>query len=189
MARNIELKLRLPDEAALEAVARRALALAGAAPGAVPERIDQDDTFFAVPQGRLKLRRFADGRGELIHYARGDTPAAKASDYVRAPLADAAACDALQAALERALGGSAGRVVKRRGLVIVDRDGFSTRVHLDRVAGLGAFVELEVVLRDGQTDAAGAAHAEALLAALGLADAPREAGAYRDLLAALRPAG
>jgi predicted adenylyl cyclase CyaB len=167
MARNVEIKVRVDDP---DAVLARAIALAGAE----PESIDQDDAFYAVAQGRLKLRRFADGSAELIHYERADAEAAKASDYVRVPVPDA---DALDIALARACG-RLGRVRKVRRLVIVGQ----TRVHVDRVDGLGDFVELEVVLHDGQDDAAGAAIADALLAALGLAEAERVAGAYRDLL-------
>jgi adenylate cyclase class IV len=63
-----------------------------------------------------------------------------------------------------------------------------TRIHLDAVEGLGDFMELEVVLRDGEPDAAGSAEAEALMQALGLAEAPRLAGAYLDLLPANEPA-
>jgi adenylate cyclase class IV len=46
-------------------------------------------------------------------------------------------------------------------------------------------MEIEVVLLDGQSDAEGVATAERLLHALGLAEAPRIAGAYLDLLAAM----
>jgi adenylate cyclase class IV len=56
------------------------------------------------------------------------------------------------------------------------------------VEGLGDYMELEVVLRDGEPEAAGSAEAEALMQALGLAEAPRVAGAYLDLLRALSPA-
>jgi adenylate cyclase class IV len=69
-------------------------------------------------------------------------------------------------------------VRKRRSVVMVGR----TRVHLDAVEGLGDFMELEVVLRDGEPDVDGAAEAESLMQALGLAGAPRVAGAYLDLL-------
>ena len=86
--------------------------------------------------------------------------------------------DALAEALTRACG-LLGRVRKRRWLLLAG----ATRIHLDRVEGLGDFMELEVVLRDGQSDAEGAAVAEALMADLGLAEAPRLAGAYLDLLA------
>lgn len=175
MPRNIEIKARLRDAAEFDAVAQRAAALSGAA-GQV---IEQDDGFFPVPQGRLKLRRFADGTAELIHYHRPDLGAARASDYLRTEVADA---DALNATLQRALG-DAGRVRKRRLLFLVG----PTRIHLDAVEGLGLYMELEVVLRDGVTDADGQRIAEALMAELGLAQAPRVAHAYRDLLAALMP--
>ena len=132
-------------------------------------------TGLAVAHGRLKLRRFADGSAELIHYHREDRAAAKASDYVRVPVADAGA---LAEALSRACG-AIGRVRKRRLLLLAGQ----TRIHLDRVEGLGDFLELEVVLRDGQTDADGVAIAERLMAALDVASTERLAGAYLDLAA------
>lgn len=169
MPRNIEIKARIPS---IEALLPNARALADGA----ETLIEQDDTFFTVPQGRLKLRQFADGSAELIHYHRPDTSEAKASDYVRVGVPEPAA---LREALARACG-LRGRVQKQRWLLLSG----ATRIHLDRVQGLGDFMELEVVLRDGQSDEEGQAIAEALMQALGLADAPRLAGAYLDLLAA-----
>ena len=169
MARNIEIKARIPS---IEALLPRACALAGAE----PQIIEQDDSFFAVAHGRLKLRVFADGSGELIHYHRPDSGEAKASDYVRVPAPDPAA---LREALSRA-NGLLGRVRTRRWLLMVG----ATRIHLDRVEGLPDHMELEVVLRANQPDTEG--EATALMAELGLADAPRVAGAYLDLLRAAR---
>jgi adenylate cyclase class IV len=180
MARNIEIKARIIS---VRALLPRALALAGA--GQDAERIAQDDTFFNVPHGRMKLRQFADSSAELIHYHRPDSGAAKASDYVRVPVLDPAA---LREALARGCG-VLGRVQKMRLLVCVAQRGFNTRIHLDQVHGLGDFMELEVVLAAGQTDSDGQAHAEDLMQQLGLQDAPRMAGAYLDLLqAAAKPA-
>lgn len=172
MARNIEIKARIDR---VEALLPRARRLADGE----PELIEQDDRFYAVPHGRLKLRCLADGSGELIHYFRADESAPKASDYVRVPAPDPAA---LHAALARACG-ELGRVRKKRWLLMAG----ATRIHLDRVEGLGDHMELEVVLHAGQTDAQGAAIAEDLMHALGLADAPRVAGAYLDLLLARAP--
>ena len=166
MPRNIEIKARIDS---VEALLPRAHAVAGGE----PERIEQDDSFFNVPQGRLKLRQFADGTAELIHYHRADETEAKASDYVRVPAPDPAA---LREALTRACG-LRGRVQKQRWLLLAGQ----TRIHLDRVFGLGDFMELEVVLHEGQSDAEGAAIAQALMRDLGLGDAPRLAGAYLDL--------
>ena len=167
MARNVEIKARIDSVAALLPRAR-ALADGDAV------LIEQDDSFYAVPHGRLKLRRYGDGRAHLVHYHRADQAEAKASDYVLVDVPDAA----LDQALARGCG-RLGRVRKQRRLLMVGQ----TRIHLDQVHGLGDFMELEVVLHDGQTDAEGQAIADALMHALGLDDAPRIAGAYRDLLA------
>ncbi|MBA4177350.1 MAG: adenylate cyclase [Leptothrix sp. (in: Bacteria)] len=168
MPRNIEIKARI---ASVEALLPRARTLADGA----PVLMAQDDSFFAVAHGRLKLREFADGSAELIHYHRADSVEAKASDYVRVPVPDPAA---LRQALARGCG-LRGRVRKQRWLLLAG----ATRIHLDRVEGLGDFMELEVMLQDGQSDAEGSAIAEALMRELGLADAERLAGAYLDLLA------
>ena len=173
MPRNIEIKAALGGLGGLDALLPRARALAGGE----PTRIEQDDTFFRVPHGRLKLRQFADGSAELIHYHRPDSGDAKASDYVRVAVPDAAA---LREALARGCG-LLGRVRKQRWLLILDEGGFSTRVHLDRVEGLGDFIELEVVLKGSQTDEAGAAVADALMERLGLQRAAKLAGSYLDL--------
>jgi adenylate cyclase class IV len=169
MPRNIEIKASI---ASVEGLLPRACAVADGE----PVLIEQDDSFFCVAHGRLKLRQFADGSAELIHYHRPDTGEAKASDYVRVPVPDPAA---LREALARGCG-LLGRVKKRRWLLLAG----ATRIHIDRVEGLGDYMELEVVMREDQTDAEGVAIAEQLMHALDLAAAPRIAGAYLDLLAA-----
>ena len=58
-----------------------------------------------------------------------------------------------------------------------------TRVHLDRVEELGHFLELEVVLSEGEPSAAGVEEAHKLMAALGIAPTQLIEGAYVDLLA------
>jgi adenylate cyclase class IV len=175
MPRNIEIKAHISRVEDMLPMAQRLA-------GKPAERIEQDDTFFQLPagRGRLKLRQFADGTGELIHYHRPDTGEAKASDYVRVAAPEPAA---LREALARGCG-LLGRVQKTRLLVLVDDGGFHTRIHLDRVQDLGDFMELEVVLVDAQNDQQGAQHAEDLMRRLGLAEAPRVAAAYLDLLQA-----
>ena len=69
-------------------------------------------------------------------------------------------------------------VRKRRLLYVVGR----TRIHLDEVEGLGAFLELEVVLADGEEEAEGEAIARHLMGELGVRDEDRVARAYIDLL-------
>ncbi|MCX5797815.1 MAG: class IV adenylate cyclase [Elusimicrobia bacterium] len=74
--------------------------------------------------------------------------------------------------------GQAGRVLKRRTLYLVGR----TRVHLDRVEGLGHFLELEVVLKDDEAAEAGTQVAQGLMAKLGVEAEQLVQGAYNDLL-------
>ncbi|MEO7152085.1 MAG: class IV adenylate cyclase [Burkholderiaceae bacterium] len=172
MARNIEIKAQI---ASVESLEPRAAALATEG----PIEIAQDDTFFRCDAGRLKLRAFSAARGELIFYRRPDQPGPKESFYLRTPTTDP---DGLRACLTLAHG-QAGRVVKQRTLYRVGR----TRVHLDRVVGLGDFLELEVVLHEGESAAAGVAEADALMDRLGIAPEQLVQTAYVDLLADPRP--
>ena len=103
MARNVEIKARVQS---LDPIRRVAIALAPS----LPELISQIDTFFAVRRGRLKVRQFTDGSGELIAYDRADQAGPKASSYKVVSCADA---NALCAVLSRLLA-VRGRVVKRR---------------------------------------------------------------------------
>ena len=68
---------------------------------------------------------------------------------------------------------------KRRTLFMIGK----TRVHLDRVEGLGHFLELEVVLSDDETVESGILVARKLMAEFGIEPAQLIEGAYIDLLA------
>jgi predicted adenylyl cyclase CyaB len=57
-----------------------------------------------------------------------------------------------------------------------------TRVHIDRVEGLGTFVELEVVLDDGESENVGFQEARELMAVLGIEDSALINRSYVDLL-------
>jgi adenylate cyclase len=168
MPRNIEIKARI---ASIEALLPKAAAIADHG----PSEILQDDTFFVCEGGRLKLRAFSDAQGELIFYRRPDRRGPKESFYVISPTASP---DTLREVLTQAYG-QAGRVLKRRTLFLAGR----TRIHLDEVAGLGAFLELEVVLRENEPAEAGVLEARELIARLGVDPSQLVEGAYVDLLA------
>jgi predicted adenylyl cyclase CyaB len=169
MARNIEIKARVAD---LPALAVRTAAIADSG----PVEIAQDDTFFRCGNGRLKLRVFGSGQGELIFYRRPDADGPKLSSYILSPTD---APDTLREALTLA-NGQEGRVVKHRTLFMVGR----TRVHLDRVQGLGDYMELEVVLADDESAEDGVREAHALMDRLQIAADCLVQGAYHDLLRA-----
>lgn len=175
MARNVEIKAAVREPAEL---ARRAAEL-----GTPAQRLIQTDVYFRVPQGRLKLRIFGEGSAsdlaeqppaELIQYHRPDTTAPEISRYQRVAVPDPAA---LREALAAALGE---RVVveKQRTLHLVGR----TRIHLDRVTGLGDFLELEVVLREGEDQSVGEEEASSLMQALGIHASDLIEAGYADLL-------
>ena len=169
MARNIEIKARVAD---MDALTARTAAIADSGPVEIP----QDDTFFGCDNGRLKLRVHQHGRGELIFYRRPDGDGPKLSFYVLSPTDSP---DTLREALTLA-NGQEGRVVKHRSVFMVGR----TRVHLDRVQGLGDYMELEVVLADDESADDGVREAHALMARLEIASDSLVTGAYHDLLRA-----
>jgi predicted adenylyl cyclase CyaB len=167
MPRNVEIKARVEAPNVLR---RRAAALSTSP----VEVLRQVDTFYVVPEGRLKLRVLGPDACELIFYDRRDISAAKASDYVVVRSDDPEGfARILSSVLE-----VRGVVVKTRFLYRVGQ----TRIHVDDVEGLGSFMELEVVLGHGQTVDDGAKIAERLMVELGLETAHRVAGAYIDLL-------
>ena len=142
MPTNIEIKARARDFAGIRA---RAEALSDAAVQVIP----QEDTFFTVGQGRLKLRVRPNGPAQLIYYERPDQDGPKRSDYHIFETTDA---ENLKTTLSLALG-LRGIVRKTRYLYMIGQ----TRVHLDDVQGLGQFIELEVVMRPDQQDYQGTA--------------------------------
>lgn len=168
MKRNVEIKAAVTS---LDGIEKIAAGLADEGPIV----LEQEDTFFHCSRGRLKLRRFAGvGRGELIAYERTDDAGPKESRYIVHRTEDS---DGLANALSIALG-VRGVVRKRRTLYLIA----STRVHLDRVEGLGDFVELEVILSDEQSLDDGVATARRLMAELGILEDQLIENAYIDLL-------
>lgn len=167
MPRNIEAKFRDVD---LSVLRDRAVAMGASDEGV----LHQVDTFFRCANGRLKLREFGTGKGELIAYSRADEAAARASDYQISKTDDPLALlNALTAAC-----GVVGRVVKRRHLFLWR----NVRIHLDRVDRLGAFCELESVVGATITESAARANLDAAIAGLGLKEATPLAVAYVDLM-------
>ena len=167
MPTNIEIKARVKNPAELHS---RAEGLSDAPVQIIP----QEDTFFHVPKGRLKLRQLRPDLAQLVYYERPDREGPKRSNYHIYETRDP---EGLKTALSLALG-VRGVVRKTRYLYLVGQ----TRIHLDDVEGLGRFMELEVVLRDGQSEAEGQSIAEDLMKRLGIRKEDLIDGAYMDLL-------
>jgi predicted adenylyl cyclase CyaB len=168
MARNIEIKARIES---IDALRPKVAELAVGD----PIEMEQDDTFFRCETGRLKLREFANKSGELIYYRRPDQPGPKESFYLRSPVTETTS---LRETLSLACG-QIGRIRKHRMLYLIGR----TRVHLDRIQELGHFLELEVILDEGESVQAGIEIAQKLMAQLGIESRQLIDCAYVDLLA------
>jgi predicted adenylyl cyclase CyaB len=171
--RNIELKSRCADLTA----ARDAALRLGATDAGV---LEQSDTYFRCATGRLKLRETVGRRAELIAYDRPDHADVRASDYDLIPIDDSAT---LNRGLARTLGVRV-IVVKRRELLMWH----NVRIHLDRVEGLGTFVEFEAVMSEGEDETTGHQRVATLAAALRLRDEDRIATSYSNLIEAARRA-
>ena len=167
MPENIEIKARVRDYEQLKQIAKNL--------SDRPENvINQQDTFFFTPTGRLKLRIVSPTSGELIFYQRSDDTGPKTSHYLITATPEPLA---LKQVLAQAIG-VRGVVTKTRILYQVGQ----TRVHLDEVDGLGAFVELEWVKQPGQSIDEGRPLVKQLMQRLYIAEQDLVKGAYIDLL-------
>src|SRR5258705_4226611 len=93
MPTNVEIKARVGNPARIKA-------LAGALARTPSQLIVQEDTFFVVPRGRLKLRKLSSTSAELIYYEREDGPGPKESRYSVHPTSEP---DSLKAVLGMSL--------------------------------------------------------------------------------------
>ena len=183
MPANVEIKARVEDFEATSALASRI------ADDPKPAVLEQRDVFFRAANGRLKLRQQKDGRkkgapeeedspltlAELIAYDRADSQGPKQSTFSKTKISDPAGLEQVLAAAC----GVKGVVSKVRHLFLVDR----TRIHLDKVDGLdGAFLELEVMLKEGESAEEGNRVAEELMEKLNVGEEDLISGAYMDML-------
>jgi predicted adenylyl cyclase CyaB len=137
--RNVEAKFPVRN---LAAARQRAEAIGFEYIGTLLQR----DTFFMVPNGKLKLREQPDGAW-LIGYQRHRDEGLELSDYEIVTVSEPVR---LRALLSAALGVLA-EVRKRR--LLLQRA--NIRLHLDEVAGYGTFGELEAII-DVSSDPVGA---------------------------------
>ncbi len=133
---NVEIKARCAEPGRIRKILREQ--------GAVFQGVDrQVDTYFRVKTGRMKIRQ---GTIEncLVHYEREDTKGPKGSKIRLFPL-DARTAAALKPVLAAALGVKA-VVDKRREIYFID----NVKFHIDRVKGLGDFMEFEAMDEGGK---------------------------------------
>ena len=164
---NVEIKARCADHD----VVRAALQHLGSRKVGLDRQID---TYFRVPNGRLKLRE-GTIENSLIHYDRPDQSGPKTSDVL---LYRVDPDPSLKAVLSRALGVLV-VVDKQREIHFVD----NVKIHLDVVEGLGTFLEIEAIDSDGsRTEAQLQAQCEAFMAHFGVSSRDLMNESYSDMM-------
>ena len=133
----------------------------------------QLDTYFNIPQGRLKLREINTDEAQLIYYERSDRAESRYSSYQVCDISEPTAF--MQIATMA--WGVKGVVEKQRELWIFG----DTRIHLDEVRDLGQFVELETVIRNQTEEEAQAEH-QLVKDALGIKEEDLVSVSYSDLV-------
>jgi len=165
--KNLEAKFRLANHAEAEA---RATAL-GYTRRAI---LHQRDTFFRVANGKLKLRE-ENGNAVLIFYHRDESGPLMLSNYEIVKVVDPPRTLRILAA---ALGPIA-VVEKVRTLMMRD----NVRLHLDKVARLGDYGEIEAVIADGDDPERSRGAVDEILAALEVGQKDLIAVSYFEMLA------
>lgn len=94
----------------------------------------QRDTYFNVPNGRLKLRE-GNIENNLIFYQRSNESGPKQSDFILTPVTDASN---LKESLSLSLGVKV-IVEKQREIYFID----NVKFHIDAITQVGIFVEIE----------------------------------------------
>ncbi|MBI4417927.1 MAG: class IV adenylate cyclase [Ignavibacteriales bacterium] len=164
MNRNLELK------AAVRSL-RSAASIAESLPARRAGILIQTDTYFKVSSGRLKLRETQGANSELIFYARPNRRGARLSRYLRFRISNPKELsEALSQIFEKT------SVIRKKRILYLHRN---ARIHLDLVQGLGTFVEFEVIVRRGLSQAK--ALMNALKKAFGIRTKDLRAGSYGDL--------
>ena len=137
------------------------------------ETVEQIDTYFNAPKGRVKLREIEVGKAYLVYYERPNGAASRFSTY---QVWDIPSPAAFKEIMSTVLGVKV-IVEKQRELWLFG----DTRIHLDRVMNLGEFVELETVIRN-QTEREAWMEHQSVKEAIGIMEMDLIAESYSDLL-------
>jgi adenylate cyclase class 2 len=167
MAQNIEFKAKGPGHQLLRS---RAQELGAELQGI----LHQHDTYFKVSQGRKKIRKIAGSHSELITYFRSDARQARQSTYHVKRLI----FPEITKFMLKMRHGTLAEVVKQRELWLWK----SVRIHLDKVEGLGEFMELEAVVSNAGSLEEAQSQCHAVMDKLEITEADMIASSYCDML-------
>ena len=136
----------------------------------------QKDTYYAVPQGRLKLRETGgEEKAQLVYYERPDLKGPKTS---RVFILEIKRQDFLRAFIEKTL---EKKVVVEKQREIYRYQG--TQIHLDTVKELGTYIEFEKPTENTSKAISQARRdLEKLMSLLGVKKENLQTGSYSDII-------
>jgi adenylate cyclase, class 2 len=165
MPTNLEIKAKYPSLV-------RARKISSALGARFSGTLNQTDTYFKVKQGRLKLREINGKELELIYYSRANDRGSRYSDYTVLELKKKEAAKRVLNSLFETM-----VIVKKKRVLFLYKN---SRIHVDSVAGLGGFVEFEVLVVRGKKQARQLM--SFLRSEFGIDSSMLIAGSYSDML-------
>jgi len=133
MKKNFEIKVKLQDPNKIRALVR----LLCKGKKVFKEKQIQEDIYYRVQKGRLKLRIINGNTGNLIYYFRNNENSKRVSNYT---ISETNTPKELNSILS-SLYGVLIKAKKTREITRMD----NTRIHIDKVIGLGNYLEIEVI--------------------------------------------
>jgi adenylate cyclase class 2 len=133
MRKNFEIKVKLSDPPKTKKLVQ--LICKGKSP--VSQKQVQEDIYYNVNKGRLKLRVINGKTGNLIHYFRSNESSKRVSNYTISQTNTPAELNSTLSSLHGVLV----KVKKAREITIID----NVRIHIDKVIGLGNYLEIEII--------------------------------------------
>ena len=133
----------------------------------------QTDTYFKVPKGRLKLRE-GTIENALIYYERKNAKGPKRSDYVLVKIREGSN-------LRKLLAGALAVLVvvkKTREIYFIG----NIKFHIDRVVGLGSFVEVEAMRKARQSESDLLKQCRSYIKMFNIRNKDLISGSYSDML-------
>lgn len=133
MKKNFEIKVKLSDPNKT----RKLLQLLCKGMSPIRQKQAQEDIYYKVNKGRLKLRIINGKTGNLIHYFRSNESRKRVSHYTIAETNTPAELNSVLSSLH----GILIKVKKVREITIIN----NVRIHIDKVIGLGNYLEIEII--------------------------------------------
>lgn len=133
MKKNFEIKVKLNDPNKTKNLVR----LLCKEKKSLKQKQHQEDIYYKVNKGRLKLRIIDGKTGNLIYYFRNNESGKRVSNYT---ILETTTPKELNSILS-SLYGVLIKVKKVRKITIID----NVRIHIDQVIGLGNYLEIEVI--------------------------------------------